>query len=67
MVEDQRFASTRPDVLVYQTEPLTEDVLIAQYRSAADHIAHAVEQHPAPPIHSMPHPSSPGLADHRGR
>jgi putative CocE/NonD family hydrolase len=29
MVEDQRFASTRPDVLVYQTEPLAEDVLIA--------------------------------------
>jgi putative CocE/NonD family hydrolase len=29
MVEDQRFASTRPDVLVYQTEPLSEDVLIA--------------------------------------
>jgi len=23
--EDQRFASQRPDVLVYQTEPLTED------------------------------------------
>jgi hypothetical protein len=29
MVEDQRFASTRPDVLVYQTEPLQEDVTIA--------------------------------------
>jgi hypothetical protein len=29
MVEDQRFASTRPDVLVYETEPLTEDVTIA--------------------------------------
>jgi putative CocE/NonD family hydrolase len=29
MVEDQRFASTRPDVLVYQTEPLAEDVVIA--------------------------------------
>lgn len=29
MVEDQRFASTRPDVLVYQTEPLEEDVTIA--------------------------------------
>jgi len=29
MIEDQRFASTRPDVLVYQTEPLQEDVLIA--------------------------------------
>ena len=29
MIEDQRFAATRPDVLVYQTEPLTEDVTIA--------------------------------------
>jgi hypothetical protein len=29
MVEDQRFASTRPDVLVYLTEPLTEDLTIA--------------------------------------
>lgn len=29
MTEDQRFTSTRPDVLVYQTEPLTEDVTIA--------------------------------------
>ncbi|UCE06119.1 MAG: CocE/NonD family hydrolase [bacterium] len=29
MVEDQRFASRRPDVLVYQTDILTEDVTIA--------------------------------------
>jgi len=29
MTEDQRFASTRPDVLVYQTAPLTEDVMVA--------------------------------------
>jgi putative CocE/NonD family hydrolase len=29
MTEDQRFAATRPDVLVYQTEPLTEDVVVA--------------------------------------
>ncbi|HVW78042.1 MAG TPA: CocE/NonD family hydrolase [Alloacidobacterium sp.] len=29
MVDDQRFASTRPDVLTYQTDPLTEDVTIA--------------------------------------
>ncbi len=29
MVADQRFASTCPDVLVYQTEPLEEDVTIA--------------------------------------
>jgi putative CocE/NonD family hydrolase len=29
MTEDQRFASTRPDVLVYQTEPLKEDITVA--------------------------------------
>ncbi|MEK6651164.1 MAG: CocE/NonD family hydrolase [Bacteroidota bacterium] len=29
MLEDQRFASRRPDVLVYRTEPLAEDVTIA--------------------------------------
>ena len=29
MVEDQRFAASRPDVLVYQTEPLAEDLTIA--------------------------------------
>jgi putative CocE/NonD family hydrolase len=29
MVDDQRFASYRPDVVVYQTEPLEEDVTIA--------------------------------------
>ncbi len=28
MVEDQRFAARRPDVLVYQTAPLTEDVTV---------------------------------------
>ncbi len=29
MVDDQRFASRRPDVLVYETEPLEEDVTLA--------------------------------------
>jgi len=29
MVEDQRFASRRPDVLTYQTEPLDHDVTLA--------------------------------------
>ncbi len=29
MVSDQRFAATRPDVLVYQTAPLEDDVTIA--------------------------------------
>ncbi len=29
MTEDQRFVSTRPDVLVFQTEPLAEDITVA--------------------------------------
>jgi len=29
MIEDQRFASTRPDVLVYQTDVLQEDITIS--------------------------------------
>jgi uncharacterized protein len=29
MLDDQRFASSRPDVLVYRTEPLSEDITIA--------------------------------------
>jgi putative CocE/NonD family hydrolase len=29
VVEDQRFASTRPDVLVYESQPLAEDLTIA--------------------------------------
>jgi uncharacterized protein len=29
MTEDQRFASTRPDVLVYETEPLASDIEVA--------------------------------------
>jgi uncharacterized protein len=28
MIDDQRFASRRPDVMVYQTEPLAEDITI---------------------------------------
>ena len=29
MIEDQRFAARRPDVVTFQTEPLTEDVVVA--------------------------------------
>ena len=29
MVDDQRFASSRPDVVTYETDPLTEDMTIA--------------------------------------
>lgn len=45
----------------------TEDAVIAAYRRAVEHVVAAVDQHPAPPIHSMPHPKAPGLVDHRGR
>ncbi len=34
MTEDQRFAARRPDVLVYQTPPLTEDLTVAGPLSA---------------------------------
>jgi len=35
MIQDQRFASRRPDVLVYQTEPLKEDITLAGPVAAA--------------------------------
>jgi nucleoside-diphosphate-sugar epimerase len=45
----------------------SEDALIAEYRAAVGRITDAVEQQPQPPVHSMAHPRSPGLSDHRGR
>ncbi len=39
MVEDQRFAATRPDVLVYATEPLKEDVVVAGPMTASLHVS----------------------------
>ncbi|UGQ11873.1 hypothetical protein LO772_34785 [Yinghuangia sp. ASG 101] len=44
-----------------------EDALVRAYRSAAKTVAASVEQRPAPPVHSMPHPRTPGRTDHRGR
>jgi nucleoside-diphosphate-sugar epimerase len=45
----------------------TEDALIAEYQAAVGHITDTVQQHAAPPVHSMPHPTSPNALDHRGR
>ena len=45
----------------------TEDALIAAYERAAGTITESVEQHDAPPVHSMPHPTRAGAVDHRGR
>lgn len=39
MVEDQRFAARRPDVLVYQTEPLAEDLTLAGPLVARLHVS----------------------------
>ena len=39
MVEDQRFAATRPDVLTYETEPLEGDVRIAGPLKASLHVS----------------------------
>jgi uncharacterized protein len=39
MLDDQRFASTRPDVLVYQTEVLTEDLALAGPITASLHVS----------------------------
>lgn len=39
MVEDQRFAARRPDVLVYQTDPLDQDLTIAGPITATLHVS----------------------------
>jgi len=39
MVDDQRFAAARPDVLVYQTDPLEEDMTLAGPLSAHLHVS----------------------------
>ncbi len=39
MTDDQRFAASRPDVLVYQTDALTEDVTLAGPLSALLHVS----------------------------
>ena len=39
MLDDQRFAASRPDVLVYQTDVLTEDVTIAGPITASLHVS----------------------------
>jgi len=38
-IEDQRFVASRPDVLVYQTEPLEEDITFAGPLKAALHVS----------------------------
>ncbi len=68
MVEDQRFAARRPDVLVYQTEPLTDDVTIVgpihaelhveTTGSDADWIVKLIDVYPDDHPDPEPNPSS---------
>lgn len=63
VTEDQRFAAWRPDVLVYRSEPLEEDLTLAgplraelwvsTSRTAADWIVKVIDEHPGalPEIH----------------
>jgi putative CocE/NonD family hydrolase len=39
MVDDQRFAASRPDVLVYQTEPLAEEITIGGAITPSLHVS----------------------------
>jgi putative CocE/NonD family hydrolase len=39
MIEDQRFAARRPDVLVYETEPLENDLTVAGPLTAVLHVS----------------------------
>lgn len=68
MVEDQRFASTRPDVIVYESEPLTEDLTIAgaininliasTSGTDADFIVKVIDVYPNDAKDPMPNPQN---------
>jgi len=67
MVEDQRFAWTRPDVLSYQTEPLKEDLTIAGHIVAnlnasttgtdADFVVKLIDVYPGDAKDPVPNPA----------
>jgi putative CocE/NonD family hydrolase len=67
MVWDQRFAATRPDVLVYQTEPLTEavtlagpitaDLVVATSGTDADWVVKVIDVYPNDTPDPTPNPT----------
>jgi len=73
MVEDQRFASRRPDVLVYQSEVLTKDITIAGpiiaslYVSTtgtdADWIVKLIDVYPGDAPDNQPNPQNIRMGD----
>jgi hypothetical protein len=66
LVEDQRFASTRPDVMVYESDPLKEDLTIAGPIRAdlwvstsgtdADWVVKVIDVHPGNEPDPLPNP-----------
>jgi putative CocE/NonD family hydrolase len=68
MYEDQRFAASRPDVLVYQTEILENDVVISGHLLAdlfvsttgtdADFIVKLIDVYPGDAPNDSPHPET---------
>jgi putative CocE/NonD family hydrolase len=75
MVEDQRFASRRPDVLVYQSDVLTEDVTIAGPIIAnlfvsttgtdADWIVKLIDVYPGDAPNNRPNPCNVKMGDYQ--
>lgn len=75
MVEDQRFASRRPDVLVYQTDILTEDVTIAGPIIAnlfvsttgtdADWVVKLIDVYPGDAPDNQPNPRNVRMGDYQ--
>ena len=73
MVEDQRFAARRPDVLVYQSDVLTEDVTIAGpiiaslYVSTtgtdADWVVKLIDAYPSDSPDPRPNPANVRMGD----
>jgi putative CocE/NonD family hydrolase len=74
MTEDQRFAATRPDVLVYETDPLDADVHIAgpikvdlhvsTSTTDADWVVKVIDVYPGD--YPSPAPAAPGVAGAAG-
>ncbi len=75
MVEDQRFAARRPDVLVYQTDQLTEDVTIAgsviptlffsTTGTDADFIVKVIDVYPSDAVNPDPNPTGVTMEDYQ--
>jgi len=68
MIDDQRFAARRPDVKVYQTEPLTEDItltgpvlaklVVSTTGTDADYVVKLIDVYPEDAPSPVPNPKN---------